>query len=189
MRGGSLDDVRASGQAGNDIEGIAGGVGHTLNRDRPLVDDRRVRGTTGRAPGSGPPSRVRAQIVPNGGLRTHEDRGGHTLQKHVDKSVAELAERLVREKRITGSSSFSGRESAESAIAGALEANDGAIKSWLASGPSRPLVIRHSEAAPVGVSLPRGAAQPVPASKLVVVLMPDAGTSTGYRIHTAYPTL
>jgi len=33
-RGGSIDDVRASGQAGNEIEGTLGGVGHVLNAAR-----------------------------------------------------------------------------------------------------------------------------------------------------------
>jgi hypothetical protein len=33
-RGGSIEDVRASGQAGNEIEGVLGGVGHTLNAAR-----------------------------------------------------------------------------------------------------------------------------------------------------------
>jgi hypothetical protein len=34
MRGGSLDDVRAAGQAGNQLEDLGGGVGHVLNQGR-----------------------------------------------------------------------------------------------------------------------------------------------------------
>ncbi len=61
-RGGSVEDVRAAGEAGNVVEVVAGGVGHALNGSRVRVDDQRPRGM--RSPSGPPRARARADHAP-----------------------------------------------------------------------------------------------------------------------------
>ncbi len=60
-------------------------------------------------------------FVPNilgGGLDFHEAAGGHTLERHVGKTEAQLAQRLASETRISAASSFTDRSVAEAAETG-----------------------------------------------------------------------
>lgn len=68
---------------------------------------------------------------PVGGLATHENAGGHLLALHVGHTDAQLAARLSSQPRISGASTFTSRAVAVNAVSGALDANEGAIQTWL----------------------------------------------------------
>jgi hypothetical protein len=78
MRGGSVDDIRAAGEAGNLVEGIGGGVGHALNTNRAGRTDTARRGSSAAGRLN---SRVRARApelprnAPTDGLATHPNAG------------------------------------------------------------------------------------------------------------------
>ncbi len=70
--------------------------------------------------------------VPGGNLKVHEERGGHTLLKHVNKTVGDLRARLRSEPLIPAASAFTDRAVAEDAVAGILTMNRPLISSgWL----------------------------------------------------------
>ncbi|MBC3981260.1 hypothetical protein H8N01_01385 [Streptomyces sp. AC536] len=64
--------------------------------------------------------------------------GAHTIDKHVGKIDAQLAQRLRDQSGIPGSSSFANLSDAQRFTQQCIEKNEGAIKSYLASGPDRP---------------------------------------------------
>ena len=89
--------------------------------------------------------------IPGGGLDFHEAAGGHTLERHVGKTEAQLAQRLAKEKRISGASSFSYRSVAEAAIAEAMDTKKSAIDSWMKKGGNR-YTIRHDAHKIIGIT-------------------------------------
>lgn len=91
-------------------------------------------------------------------LAADEAIGGHTLERHVGRTDAELAERLRREPRISAASTFADAATAASVVALALEANRARVEAWAArKGPRPNLVIGYvSRAGPIGRSLRRG---------------------------------
>lgn len=124
-------------------------------------------------------------LVPGGGLMAHEGlEGGHTLAKHVGKSEEFLRNRLATEPDLDTASTFFNREAAENALSEVLEANAREIQRWLAHGP-KGLVLTGRVPHPVGFAVLRGAAGPVEAAGIGLVLRRCATMSTGYRIHTA----
>jgi hypothetical protein len=135
--------------------------------DRPVV------------PGSTP-------IVPGGGLAAHEAAGGHLIAKHVGKSEAELLQRLAAEPKITGSSSFFDRASAEKAVSQTLSSRNADIQAWL-SGEGKKLQLDHRLLTPVGITVSKGANSAVQTNNLRVVLVRDAKMPTGYKILTGFP--
>ncbi|MEG4322537.1 MULTISPECIES: RNase A-like domain-containing protein [unclassified Microcoleus] len=124
--------------------------------------------------------------IPGGGLDFHEAAGGHTLEKHVGKTEAELAQRLANDKRISGASSFTDRSVAETAIAEAMDRNQSAIDSWVKKGGNR-YTIDYNANRTIGISLRRRASKATPASRLKIVLQRSTNLSPGYFILTAYP--
>jgi hypothetical protein len=54
--------------------------------------------------------RTRISKPPGGGLKGHEERGGHTIEKHVGKTEGDLRARLRREPNIPAASAFTNRE-------------------------------------------------------------------------------
>ena len=124
--------------------------------------------------------------IPGGGLDFHEAAGGHTLEKHVGKTEAELAQRLASEKRISGASSFTYRSVAESAIAEAMNEKKSAIDSWVKKGGNR-YTIKYDTHKVIGITLRRGASKATSASRLKIILDRSTKLSPGYFILTAYP--
>ena len=137
-------------------------------------------------PSSVPTTGATSRLAPYGGLAAHEAAGGHTIARHIGKTDADLASRLAAEPRISGASSFTDRAIAESAIAQTIDANQAAINTWL-SGSSPRLVVNHTLSGPVGRSLARGAARPIDALGVRLVLQRDPSLPTGYRIVTGFP--
>jgi hypothetical protein len=126
-------------------------------------------------------------IVEGGGLQIHENAGGHLLEKHVGQSEQALLDRLVVEPKITGSSSFYDRATAESAMLQTLEANQTTISDWL-NGSAGRLRLDYSLPDPVGISVSRGATGAVDVGSVRVILVRDPSMPTGYRILTGFPT-
>src|SRR5690554_2716991 len=128
-----------------------------------------------------------SRIVPGGGLQTHENANGHLLQKHVGQSEQALMKRLAAETRISGSSSFYNRATAENAVSQVLEANQTKITDWLEGSGSR-LPLDHTLTDPAGLSVTRGSANAVAVNSARVILVRDSSMPTGYKILTGYPT-
>lgn len=118
-------------------------------------------------------------------LSRDEDRGGHTLRKHVGRTDDELRERLQRERDISAASTWTDRPTAEETVAAALRAERGRIEGWQQRGERRPNLALHFDAGRViGRSLLRGADQTVPCTQAVVVLRADRD---GFYVLTTYP--
>jgi len=127
------------------------------------------------------------RLVPGGGLKMHEGTAtyrGHTLLKHVGLKPRQLRRRFRTEPRIIWSSSFTDRQTAESAIGRLLYERKSEIEQWLAS-PSRRLELDGDYGREVGLSVSRDGLVRRPSS-LRVVLRKEK-SQLGYFIRTAYP--
>jgi hypothetical protein len=119
-------------------------------------------------------------------LARDEERGGHTLKKHVGRTDAELAERLERERNISAASTWTDLDAAETTVAEALRAERGRIESWVRRGGRRPNLALHYDAGRViGRSLRRGDSQTVECTRAVIVLRADGPDS--FYVLTTYP--
>lgn len=119
-------------------------------------------------------------------LQRDEERGGHTLRKHVGRSDAELEERLSRERDISAASTWTDRETAEQVVAEALQAERGRIESWMRRGyPRANLALHYDTERVIGRSLLRGENQAVDCTSAVVVLRADGPDS--FFVLTTYP--
>jgi len=131
-----------------------------------------------------PGVRTISRVVPGGGLATHEAAGGHTLEKHVGKSEEFLVDRLAGEPAAQHVSTFTDRETAETALTDLLASSGGEIAQWLA-GPRFQLVLSGTADRHVGRVLARGATAAVTASGLKLVLRKTPAHGLGYYVHTA----
>ena len=119
-------------------------------------------------------------------LGKDEERGGHTLERHVARTDEELRERLRREGNISTASTWTDRETAEETIAEALRAERGRIESWMRRGYPRANLALHYEAGrDIGRSLRQEEPHAVRCRDAVIVLRAD-GPNTFYVL-TAYP--
>lgn len=119
-------------------------------------------------------------------LARDEERGGHTLERHVARTDAQLRERLEHERNISAASTWTDRETAESVVAEALAAERGRMDNWMRRGYPRPnLALHYNAGRVVGRSLRRGDDQTVDCTNAVVVLRAD-GTDEFYVL-TTYP--
>ena len=124
--------------------------------------------------------------APRYDLGRDEERGGHTLAKHVGRTDAELQERLDEERNISAASTWTDRETAETTIAEAMRAERGRIEAWTRRGTRRSNLALHYDAGRVvGRSLRRGYDQAVDCTSCVIVLRADG--SDGFYVLTAYP--
>jgi hypothetical protein len=122
-------------------------------------------------------------------LSVDESMGGHTLNRHVGRTDAELAERLRREPQISAASTWTDRDTAERAVAAALASADGRLTSWERRPGRRPNLALHytdRSGATLGRSLSRGEGTSVPCSRALVVLKWDDRRDRFYVL-TAYP--
>ena len=118
-------------------------------------------------------------------LSHDEDRGGHTLRKHVGRTDDELRERLARERDISAASTWTDRAAAEQTVAAAIRAEHGKIENWTRRGDRRPNLALHFDARRViGRSVVRGSEQSEPCTRAVIVLRADGG---GFYVLTTYP--
>ena len=118
-------------------------------------------------------------------LSRDEERGGHTLGKHVGRSDDQLRQRLQHERNISAASTWTDRAAAEDTVGAALREERGKIEKWTERGQRRPNLALHFDAGhEIGRSLVRGAAQPVPCAQAVIVLRADGD---GFYVLTTYP--
>lgn len=120
-------------------------------------------------------------------LERDEERGGHTLKKHVGRTDQELLERLDRERNISASSTWTNRELAEEAVGETLEHNS-KLERWLDRSGRKPnLVLDYhgSPSHPVGRCIARGSTEAVPAYDALVVL--KAYGDRDFYVLTTYP--
>ena len=119
-------------------------------------------------------------------LERDEERGGHTLSRHVARTDAELEERLERERNISAASTWTNRETAEETVAEALRTERGRVESWMRRGyPRANLALHYSAGRPIGRSLQRGESAPVTCTDAVIVLRADGPDS--FYVLTTYP--
>jgi hypothetical protein len=118
-------------------------------------------------------------------LQRDEQLGGHTLRKHVDRSDAELRERLEQEPHISAASTWTNTDLAEQTVAAALRDQAARIAPWQARGERRAnLALHYSADREIGRSLERGASQTVPCTAAVIVLKANRD---GFYVLTTYP--
>lgn len=136
-----------------------------------------------------PRSAAPADAIPGGGLAAHEGRnGGHTLDRHVGRTVDQLKAR-ARDEAKREVSTFPDEAAADRAVAEVLYRKRTAVAAWLADGPDGLRDVQATLDAAVGTvwRTDRGRAQP--GRTVVVVLAPHRGFPEGFRVHTAYVTL
>ena len=123
---------------------------------------------------------------PTRDLSQDEAAGGHILRKHVGQTDDELRERLERERRITGASTYTNRAAAEQAVGAAIAQSQERIQRWLNRSGGHPnLVLDYDSQTPVGRTINRGESQSRPCAHALVVLK-YAGPND-YYVLTSYP--
>lgn len=136
-----------------------------------------------------PPGGAANTGAPRRNLAVDEQRGGHTLVRHVGRTDLELRDRLRREPHISAASSYVDRAAAELMVGLALDRERGRLESWKRRRGSRPNLVLHVDAPrgpPIGRVLLRGASTAVPATSALVVLRWDVEAEDFYVL-TSYP--
>jgi Bacterial CdiA-CT RNAse A domain len=131
----------------------------------------------------------RAESQPSAGrydLGRDEERGGHTLKKHVARTDEQLRERMEHERNISAASTWTDRETAETVVAEALSAERGRIEKWSRRGyPRANLALHYDAGRVIGRSLRRGEDATVDCTSAVIVLRADGPDS--FYVLTTYP--
>jgi hypothetical protein len=136
-----------------------------------------------------PASAAPKDAIPGGGLRAHEGvDGGHTMDRHVGRTVEQLKRRLEQEDK-REVSTFPDEVSADRFVAQALYARRADVARWLASDPTGNEAFPARLSTVAGSVLRRGASDVVPGRSVQVVLAPSRRFREGFRIVTAYVTL
>lgn len=133
-----------------------------------------------------PDSRAERPAAATHDLSIDEQRGGHTLERHVGRTDDELRQRLKREPNISAASSYTDRATAERTIGAAIEQNTEKIQRWIERGPHRPnLVIEYTNPTDaIGKVMYPRAMGSVPCDHAIVVLRADGDS---YYVLTSYP--
>lgn len=121
-------------------------------------------------------------------LSIDERMGGHTLQRHVGRTDADLFDRLDRQPGISAASTYTDRATAERVVGETLARERGRIDRWLNRSGSRPnltLDYRGPVSAPIGRTVRRGDTRVLPCSDAIVVLRWDSRRN--YYVLTSYP--
>jgi hypothetical protein len=155
-------------------------------------------GGTARAPSPGATVRATATATattnrtatptptgPRRDLARDEAAGGHTLERHVGKSDAELIARLRAEPDISAASTYPDRATAERIVGRVLERNADRIRSWVSQGERRQnLVLEITTTEVVGRTVRQGGTTVREARSAVVVLAADG---RDWFVLTSYP--
>jgi CDI toxin RNase A-like protein len=120
-------------------------------------------------------------------LSVDEAMGGHTLNRHIGKTDADLVERLRREPDISSASTYADRETAQRVIGAALVSGGPSFEKWQARQGRRPnYVLRYNAHEVIGRSVRRGSTSSVPCERALVVLRWNDRTHQFYVL-TSYP--
>lgn len=120
-----------------------------------------------------------------GWLRSHEIPPGHTMSKHVGKTVEELLERCQAH-GIKKASSFTSEAEAEHLVDRLLRANADKIQTWVRHGHGEKLELDMGFDAVTGTTVNR-AGSVSQATDVRVVLIPSEKMDNGWQILTAFP--
>ncbi|MDM5195451.1 T7SS effector LXG polymorphic toxin [Bacillus hominis] len=130
-------------------------------------------------------------LAPGGGLNAHETKGsqkrGHLIKKHIGKTDAELLQRLQNDSRITGSSTFTDRATAEKVANATLSDpnNQRIIRDWLNNPRSRSTIaLDYYNNDIIGRGVRRGSTTAHDMKNAKIVLKKDGN---GNFILTGYP--
>jgi toxin YxiD len=119
-------------------------------------------------------------------LSRDEQRGGHTLDKHVGRTDDQLRERLDRERDISAASTWTDLAAAEETVAAALRSNQAKVDRWNDRGYPRTNLALHFDAGhTIGRTMRHGETSSEPCSSAVVVLKADR--DGGFFVLTTYP--
>jgi len=119
-------------------------------------------------------------------LSRDEQRGGHTLDKHVGRTDDQLRERLDRERDISAASTWTDLAAAEETVAAALRSNQAKVDRWNDRGYPRTNLALHFDAGhTIGRTMRHGETSSEPCSSAVVVL--KAHRDGGFFVLTTYP--
>jgi Bacterial CdiA-CT RNAse A domain len=119
-------------------------------------------------------------------LSRDEERGGHTLAKHVGRSDDELRQRLDRERNISAASTWTDRAAAEETVGAALRQEQRKIGAWQSRGDPRANLALHFDAGRViGRSMRHGSENSSPCTNAVIVL--KAAGPESFYVLTTYP--
>ncbi len=133
------------------------------------------------------PATASASATPEPGrydLRSDERKGGHTIERHVGQTDAQLADRLRRERSISAASSYFDLETAERVVYQAFVENKNEVDAWVRRSGDRPnLVLDIDLKEAVGRSMRRGG-QPKDVDSALVVVKWDG---RDYFVLTSYP--
>jgi hypothetical protein len=122
-------------------------------------------------------------------LAADERCGGHTVARHVGRTIAQLAERLRQQPDISAASTYPDLPTAEPVVGAALARERGRIASWSARrGPRPNLALRYRAPGPkaIGRSWQRGKVAPDACFQAVVVLRWDVSRGA-FCVLTSYP--
>jgi CDI toxin RNase A-like protein len=120
-------------------------------------------------------------------LSVDEASGGHTLERHIGKTDAELRDRLRREPAISSASTYTDRETAERVVGAALASGGASFEKWKARQGRRPnYVLRYNAHEVIGRSVQRDGTSSVPCERALVVLRWDDRAHQFYVL-TSYP--
>ena len=119
-------------------------------------------------------------------LSRDEERGGHTLARHVARTDDELRERLAHERNISAASTWTDRETAETVVGETLAAERSRVDGWMRQRyPRANLALHYTVGRVIGRSLRRGDSRTVDCSSAVIVLRADGPQS--FYVLTTYP--
>ena len=144
--------------------------------------------SAGTSPAAGSANRAEAHQTndPVRDLTQDEAAGGHILRKHVGRTDDQLRERLERERRITGTSTYTDRSAAEHAVGAAIVASQDRIERWLSRSGGHPnLVLDYDSPTAIGRTINRGEIESHPCSHALVVLKYNGPDN--YYVLTSYP--
>jgi len=120
-------------------------------------------------------------------LSLDEERGGHTLGRHVGRTDDQLRKRLEQEPNISAASTYTDRQTAEVAVGAAIAENLPKIQRWMERGARRPnLVLDYTDPNDaVGRVMFRRSLGSVPCDHAIAVL--KARGALDYYVLTSYP--
>jgi len=119
-------------------------------------------------------------------LQTHEETGGHLLEKHVGKTPEQLAARLASEPKIKGASTFHTAEKATE-VAQSIVDDHPNLGSTLKQGNT---ALTKTFTENVGVVLERGETTPVETNSARLIVKPSTDSRlNGFQIVTGFPFL
>lgn len=131
-----------------------------------------------------PASASPADAIPGGSLTAHEGRG-HTLERHVGRTLEQLRQRLKDEDK-REVSTFADLATADRAVAQVLFERQAEVRRWLEEGARGDQDFNARLASPAGEVLFAGESRTKPGRSVKVVLYGSRQFPEGFAIRTAY---